>query len=256
MVVFSTNEKDSESTNEKIASRIRCYEIDSEELIEISMVLSKWGEGGELNELEKILTKVAESKKRSDGLTLLINLQWYPLLLLIYAVVISSLATKNSEALRVLLQTKIKDTEIGKEVSILVVAVTHISSMQEWFKNISGHERHYVPRSDYLFQFFQPVAEDLLFTGDKYEKFFDEAEIFIALAYMYETHRHWGPIGRFGWKHKRHWGVSPYTEVVESMQNKNHFWSKIYTEVFSGDSEEFIRLTQEYKERLDSLNWY
>lgn len=244
------------STSEKIASRIRQYEIDSEELLKISMVLSKWGKGEELRELEKILTKVAESEKRSNGLTLLVNLQWYPLLLLTYAVVISSLATKNSDALRTLLQSKIKDAENGKEVCILTLAVTHISSMQEWFKNISGHERHYAPKSEYLFQFFQPITEDLLFIGDKYEKFFDEAEIFIALAYIHETRHHWGPVGRFGWKHKRHWGVSPYTEVVENMKRKNHFWSKISTEVFYGDDAEFTQLIREYSERLDSLNWF
>lgn len=114
---------------------------------------------------------------------------------------------------------------------------------------------HHVPRSEYLFKLLQPTLEDLLFLGKRYERYFDEFEVLLALAYIDETRRHWGPIGRFGYKHSGRRGDGPYKSITENIAGPNASWELFEAGIFDIDDAEFKTLVQEYTERLNGLHW-
>lgn len=100
----------------------------------------------------------------------------------------------------------------------------------ELFKQLPGHERYYVPRSEYLFKSLQPAVEDLLFLGNSYEELFDRFEIFYALTYADINARKkpgylWGPVGRFAWKGRHGLSRSPYDIVCEEAVQQGAAWA-------------------------------
>lgn len=250
------NSQSEVADTETVIERLRRYEEDVEDLKQIVILLAKWGTDKELEQLEKIFTTVAESDKSNSGLTFLIHLEWYPLMILLYSAGISAIASRNYPALKIVLKSKayIDDREV--EQAIIVPTLVHISDMQEWFKKVPGHEKHYVPRSEYLFKLLQPTLEDLLFLGKRYERYFDEFEIFLALAFIDETRRQWGPIGRFGYKHSGRRGDGLYKNIVGNIAEPDVSWEPFEAGIFDIKDAEFKTLVQEYTERLNGLHWF
>lgn len=251
------NSRDEVSDVEKIKERLQRYEEDINDLCKIAIILAKWSTTEkELEQLERIFTIVAETEKNNSGLSFLINLEWYPLMLLLYSAGISAIANKNYPALKVVLRSKAYVGNGENDLqAIIIPAVSRISEIQDWFKNVSGNEKHYVPRSEYLFKLLQPTLEDLLFLGKRYERYFDEFEVFLALAYILETKREWGPIGRFGYKHGRGKN-SPYKNIVEAMKEYGNAWAPSKADIFDYADQEFQQLVSNYTQRLDKLFWF
>ena len=66
----------------------------------------------------------------------------------------------------------------------------------------------------------------------------------------------WEPIGRFGWKSRRH-GTSPFQKLRnEAAQYKNN-WGPIKAGMFGGQYERYEEIAELYqKEILTQLRWY
>ena len=128
-----------------------------------------------------------------------------PLCLLMYSAGVAALSAKNYKALTTILTTPVyTEPHDGSELQPLaVVVIEELTKIGDAFKMLPGHDRHYVPRSEHLHARQQPLLEDLLFLGRTYDRHFDRFEILLALTYADETEHHWGPPGRFAWKHGR-----------------------------------------------------
>lgn len=118
------------------------------------------------------------------------------------------------------------------------VAVTRrLTEVVDDFKRLPGHDRHYVPRSEHLRTQQQPLIEDLLFLGRAYDRHFDRFEIFLALAYADITDCHWGPPGRFAWKHSSRAYMSPYVTLVEEATGMGNNWPAVKAGLFRGSTQ-------------------
>src|SRR5690606_26418353 len=95
------------------------------------------------------------------------------------------------------------------------------------FSSLSGHERHFVPRSEYLFKLLPTCLEDLLYLGNSFEELFDRFEILLALCHAHVTsrasHNYWGPLGRFAWKHRSQ-DSSIYTKILLEAATQKANW--------------------------------
>ena len=112
-----------------------------------------------------------------------------------------------------------------------------------------------------MFKAMQPHLEDLLALGSTYEDLFDQFEILFALVYAdasEKTSRHlWGPPGRFGWKHKRGHGRSPYEELLQEQAQLGEEWPPLKAGFFAGSSDRFVDVASRYRdELLNKLPWY
>jgi uncharacterized caspase-like protein len=176
--------------------RLSQYEELTNNLQQTVILLAKWGNIEQLQQLERIFTRLAEADKGSAGVTLWLQFTWYPIQLLMYSAGISALSAKNYNALKIILETLVKiDSTSDRMESLVIVVGSNLSFLHDTFKWLPGHERHYVPRSEHLYTNLQPVLEDILFLGKSYEQLFDYFEILFAIVYAHKSQGDWGPPG-------------------------------------------------------------
>lgn len=250
-------------SDEELLERISSYESYSKDLSAITAVIAYWSTEAEINILRKIVSRASDRLVESQsGLSVWLNLRWYPLLLLLYNSGIASVESKNYKSLSAILYTKLGESEYTNTESYFAQFLSNgilELTRAEVFKRIPGHERHYAPSSEYVFKQVQPVLDDLFFLGKSYESAFDEFEVLYALVVAdlrKQTDSHvWGPIGRFGWKYKNRQN-SPFSRIVnEASQQKEH-WGPIRAGMFGGSYERFEQVANEFKQALDGLNWF
>ena len=129
------------------------------------------------------------------------------------------------------------------------------------FKHLPGHERHHVPRSEYLFKLLQPTLDDLLFLGRDYERLFDWFEILFALVHADLHEQHWpgfgvwGPPGRFGWKYSSIRPGDPFKAMLAEAASERDKWPPISAGMFGGDYERFAEIAAKYDKVIARLGW-
>lgn len=239
---------------EEFLERMKRYEDVVKELQQIVILLAKWGESEQILLLEKIFTRLGEADKGSGGYTLWINFGWYPLQILMYSAGITAIAVKKFDVLKVSLTTLVPFKN-GQHALIVPVSASFFDVGEAW-KWVPGHERKYTPRSEHLYESLQVSLEELLFLGASYEKLFDEFEIYLALVFSEATGREWAPIGRFGWKYRHQEENNPLDRIVTDAKNQGAKWPAAQAGLFHGSSEEFIKLVEKFRERLNELSWF
>lgn len=249
--------------NEDFYKRIKNYEEAVKNLQYIVVLITQWGDSDQIYLLQKILARIAETDKGSSGLTVWLNLSWYPIQILMYSAGITAISAHNYKALRIVLETPITTlANVDEGFSLNTITVRKLSELNTSFKCLPGHERQYVPRSEYLFKQLQPLIEDLLFLGRSYEEIFDKYEIFSALVYANETFESGssdvrGPVGRFGYKFNRPFrGENPITKLEEDAVKYKEKWQPLLSGFFNGDYERFKELMNAFKNFLGKLSWF
>ncbi len=243
-------------TNQDFIDRINDYEKCLRDLQKIVILLAKWANKEQLTLLEKIFIRLAESDKSSAGTILWLDLEWYPLNVLIYTAGIVALSSKNYEVLAVVLQTPIQvDLEKNRQ-AIIIPVIKKMTKLFNSFKVLPGHDRHFVPMSEHLFEYLQPIIEDALLLGKSYEMFYDDFEILIALVYADLTNRSWGPPGRFAWKNQMGFGEDPFNRFVEEGIKKSEKWGPIQAGLFQGSKERFEKTAKEVKDLIPKFGFY
>jgi hypothetical protein len=177
----------------------------------------------------------------------------------------AALAARNYSTLRTLFATPVRADDLrrmgGNEQPLVLPAVKAISHIGEQFKRLPGHERHYVPRSEYLFKLVQPSLEDALFLGRTYEPIFDRFEVLLALVFADFREPKprgdvWGPPGRFAWKHTRpdhtrRGGI----DMIEEAKLEGRSWPPLSVGLFGGNADRFIELANGYKKLISQFGW-
>lgn len=195
------------------------------------------------------------------------ELRWYPIILMSYAVGIAAISAENYSNLNILFNAPVNSSYASKLPQSLVLALGEVITQLEindTFKRVPGHERNYTPRSEYLYKFLQPQLDDLLFVGKDYERCFDEFEIMLALLHVDLNLQEspdastWGPVGRFGWKHKdRYRSQSPFLEILKVAEREKTSWPPLKADLFGGSFDRFMIAAEKFQtSTLDKLHWY
>jgi len=250
-------------TDEEFLQRLSSYELYTKDLSEIIACIAHWANDSQLNTLSKIISRSSDRLLESQGgLTVWLNLRWYPMLLLLYSAGISAIESKNYRSLYCIFYTKIGNSEYSNEETYFVQRVSNGMlelTRAEVFKKIPGHDRQYTPISEYLFKLMQPALDDLLFLGKGYESVFDEFEVLYALVVADLRKQNdgyiWGPIGRFGWKHRSR-DNSMYKKMLSEAETLKEKWGPIDAGMFGGSYDRFSDVAEEFRETLNKLNWF
>ncbi len=172
-------------SKEEFEGQVQKYELAVGDLRTIAILLARWANTEQQNLLERIFLRLAEIEKSGSGLTVYLGLSWHPIQLLMYASGIAALSANKADLLRTVFLTRVREEHrTGVPDTPLIIPVTDgVIRTIDGFRLLPGHERHLVPRSEYLFKFLQPEIEDSLFLGRSYETYFDEFEVIWALVY-------------------------------------------------------------------------
>jgi len=247
---------------DEFTRRLKKYEQTMEDLQRISCCLAYWGKQEHLPILRTALKRLTDRLEPKSGQRVWLALRWYPMILLLYSAGISALAADNYSNLAAMLLTRVGSSRsTGKSTELTLSIGEAILELErtEVFKQLPGHERHYVPRSEYLFKLLQPMFDDLLFLGRDYEQYFDRFEVLLALVHadleQVERSHIWGPVGRFGWKFKNEDG-NPLKDIIAEAERQKGSWGPLNVGLFGGDYSRFKSISDEYVRLISGLPWH
>jgi len=248
-------------SEEEFIKRIKLYEDIVKEIQAMTACVAYWGDKDHYQLLGKTIARVCDNFSSESGLVVWLNLRWYPVFLLLYSGGISAVFANNYDALATILITKVQSPRSTYETTEVTLPIGDAAAdLDDAFKRLPGHERQYVPRSEYLFKLLQPGLDDLLFLGRDYEQMFDRFEVFLALVYAEleynPDNRVWGPLGRFGWKYTSRGGAgNVYSEIVKEANTFKSEWPPLKAGLFSGSIDRFLEVSTKFEELMKGLKW-
>ncbi|MCK4887039.1 MAG: caspase family protein [Planctomycetes bacterium] len=242
--------------NEQIIERFKAYENIIKKLMQFFCILAYWGDVNHAALLEKTLKRLTDNNGIESGKTILLNMRWYPICLLEYVAGISAIAAKRYENLSIVMNTPV-DCQIDRysQPNIIVPISDAMAEILDVFKIFPGHEKNYVPRSEYIFKLLQPQLEEILFLGQSYEKLFDRFEMFLMLAYADITNSERGPLGRFGYKSARS-TENLYAKLLEEAEAQKDNWPPIKAGLFNHSYNRFNEIAIPLLEKVSKINWW
>jgi hypothetical protein len=238
---------------ELVVERLQHYEDLTGKLLREIMLLAHWGDHwSHVVLLKKVISRLCDVK-RIEGrhYPVLEALRWYPATLGIYAAGIGAVASGRYSNLREVFDAPVCDDSDRESDHVAIPYVmSRIAKAHDAFKLVPGHERHHVPRSEYMLQRIQPLADDALFMGDTYERVFDELEALIALSAIergkHELGSGWMPPGRFVWK-EQHRTNTPLSSIEATLERQGDGWEGL--SLFIGGREEVEELVKDARKR-------
>ncbi|MEM7706691.1 MAG: caspase family protein [Pseudomonadota bacterium] len=249
-------------SQDEFLDRMSRYEEVGSDLAVLSACLAYWAKESHFPILQKLFARIIDGLNVNDGLVVWLSLRWYPIIKAFYCAGIAAIDGKRYDSLFHLFGARVQVSKTGNEDLLLAKAVSDgvlELTRSEVFKHIPGHERQYVPMSEYLFKELQPKLDEALFVGKAYETSFEEFEVLFALA-VADFHKQndetiWGPIGRFGWKHKSRRN-GPFDRILNEAERENSNWLPSRQGMFGGSTRRFLDVAHEYREMINKLNWF
>ena len=242
---------------ESLAERLEGYRHAVANLATIGILLARWGREEHASLLTRVFVRLAELNTPGGGYNAWRGLRWYPISELLYYCGIGALSTENYEMFGSLFRARARmvgDDEPSKLV--FAHANSGVAEAHDLFKKLPGHERQYVPYSELMFKTVQPLLDDLIFLGGAYVELFDRFEVLNALAHAdqrADTHRPWGPAGRFLWK--GHYAGGPLAEAENEAKTAGASWPVLRSGLFGGSAERFVKTVQLYRETMKGMAW-
>ena len=139
-------------SEDEFRERIGRYEAASLRLQATMCCIAHWGEEEHKPLFKKIMSRLTERAQSESGLVVWLGLRWYPALLVTYCGGIAAVAAGRYDNLASLLTARVSSGRSASETKPLASALARGSyRAQDSFKTLPGHERHHVPRSEYLF---------------------------------------------------------------------------------------------------------
>jgi len=210
-------------TKEGFQKRIKQYEVLSQTLISVLTTLTYFDKGEYINYLTQAIERIAKPKYK-EGYVILVNLQHYPALLILYACGITALASRHYEHLKaVLLDPMYRDND-GKHFWLEKLNVYEVfyGDVRKWVPRPNA-DREYTPASNYIFDVIRNPLYSYLPDEEEYKAFFDIFEYLLGLVYIdvvklnNENNENpvWAPVGCFWWRYRHNWESSPVEEFVK-----------------------------------------
>jgi hypothetical protein len=244
-------------TKDMFQERMRQYEALVERLMAMLAALSYYDDDNSDN-LTYCIDRLSEQPRR-DGLVILLDLQLYPALLVVYAGGISALAAERFRNLAAIMRnTRCRDNSGRKRPALRQVNVDSVFDRSSKWVSRPNAEREYTPASNYLFDLLRPVLHDYLPSETKYEETYDLFEYLSALTYVDTVDTRWPPVGRFGWRVKEDgWENSALYEFVSNGIGQGTDWRLLKAGFFNGSIERFKEVVQSHQHRLheQTVGW-
>ncbi|UNC15905.1 caspase family protein [Acidiphilium multivorum] len=246
--------------NEQFALRVRRYDELLVDLETVAVLLAHWGDVNQGHLLAKVLTRMAEAERPQGGVVTWLHLMAYPVVAVMYAGGVAALAAGRYDMLHICLTTQVRWGALrsAPAAPILLPIINEITSIFNGFKALPGLEQKYVPRSEHQLRTLQPIVEDQLFLGLRYEDLFDQFEIMLALVcadLAPPGHTaYWGPPGRFAYLERSLIsGIKPFSTFVETVRTQGQSWPGFAAGFFNGSLTRFEEVAQGYAELINTI---
>jgi hypothetical protein len=206
------------------------------DLYQAEALMGRWATPRTRDSLTLAPKRLSDGAGEGGGNSGFLALQWYPALALSYAGGIAAVAAESYESLVALMHARV-GTAAG-DLRLVEAATAGIGDLRQHFKVLPGHDRQYVPFSEYLYLKLKALLDEHLCLGSDYDRAFDIFEVLYAVEFSFQTQRGWAPIGRFGWKAGRG-GSSRLTHISDEAAKAGKAWPPIAAGLCGGSPEAF-----------------
>ena len=248
-------------TEEVYQQRMHEYEALVERLIAMCAALSYHDTGENAHLLTRCIVWLTRVPRR-DGKGVLIELQYYPALLLAYAAGISALAARRFHNLAAILkEPKYRESPHDeKKPAIERLNVEPVFIEPKWVPRQNAVNN---APNDYLSGLLRPILHNYLPEDAGYEETFDTFEYLLALTYLDIVSESYAPNGRFGWRYtgriarasgsvEEIWDCSPLAEFVRTGIAQGSEWGLLKAGFFNGSIERFKEIVEIHKKLLQN----
>lgn len=239
-------------SEEEFRRRVVTFDSIVGDLCSMEALVSHWATAQTRPLVSLAPRRLCDQQSVRPGSSGWLGLAWYPILLLTYSAGIAAVAANRFDSLRELFDARVSGRS-GKEESI-VVATSLALDDANFFKLLPGLERRHTPRSDHLHKLLQPMCDDLFFLGSDYDRAFDRFEILLAMEYMHRAERHWGPVGRFGWKGED--DRNPVTQIRKDVERQGIGWEPIQAGLFGSSLDRANEILGRLQVLTGKLQWF
>jgi len=245
-------------TEEVFQQHMREYEALIERLIAMLAALSYHDTGENAHLLTRCIERFTQVPRRNRK-NVVIQLQYYPALLLTYAAGISALAAKRFHNLAAILKDpKYRDFYNEKKPAIDGLNVWSVFMEPKWVQNRNALDN---TPNDYVSGLLRPILRDYLPDDTRYEETFDTFEYLLALTYLDIVDNSYAPEGRFVWRYtgriarssglvEEIWDSSPLAEFVRKGLEQGSEWGLLKAGFFNGSTERFKEVVEIHKKLL------
>lgn len=206
------------------------------DLLHAQALMGRWSTAAMRDSLTLAPKRLSDGAGEGGGNTGLLALQWYPALLLSYAGGIAAVSAESYGALVALMHARVETSRGDKR--LVEAATSGLGDLRQHFKVLPGHDRQYVPFSEFLHAKLKPVLDEALCLGGEYDRAFDMFEMLYAVEFCHQADRGWGPIGRFGWKSSRG-GSNPLGGLISEAASAGKEWPPLVAGLCGGSPEKF-----------------
>ena len=239
--------------------RLEQYEVSSSKLIAMMTALAYYG-----NENEKyplLLTFALErlcKQPRENGKVVLLDLQFYPALLLLYSSGIVSIVARHYKYLAAgLIKGNYNDIR-GKHKILSKLNVWSVFSHESYrFVPREDALQEYTPANNYILDVLREQLQPYVPDNDKYTEALDIFEYLLGLTYMDIIEDDGGPVGCFRWRYGRFKDrINPFDEFFKEGIQRGVNWKLLRDGFFSGSVDRIKNVRTKYDDYLKRFNWY
>ncbi|WP_316159459.1 hypothetical protein [Bradyrhizobium sp. SZCCHNRI3042] len=241
---------------ENFIKRIAAYDAAIADLLPLTVLLARWGDEEGRLQLEKMVSRIAETAPDGGGLVLWLRLRWYPVWMLICAASIAASATRQHQTLATLLTVPVPEDasqDSSPLKAVVLPAAARLFEVADGFKLLPGREQNHFPLSEHLFAKLKPLLSGLLFLGALYERHFDRVEVLMALVIADLNSRErdghmWSLPGRYIYKAER--TNNPFTALKSEAEDAGDAWPLLEAGLFKGSLQRFRTVSEAFGKKL------
>ena len=213
-------------TSESVTTRVRTYEATCSTLLAMASVGGYWAEPEHYLVWQRVLRRLGSGISSSDT-SLWSELQYYPSMLLFYALGIGAVEADRLHFLKCLFTTTFR-REHQKDVHAVEILLPYCRFQSypkgpRMMEALEGMKNRIFPLNDWIQEALWSHAKRIIPDNDRYTLVFDKLEILMALGYAYyksgrPSHPYWFPCGAFAYRTANRKSV--LQEIRESLSRK------------------------------------
>lgn len=243
------------STTEFIR-QIKLFEAQTEILQAMMITGGYWGDGNISDVFVKCLERLANNIKIRDGYKVWVDIQYYPILLLVFPSCLAAIASGNYFMLsNLLLKPQNNYSPTGPEPLFLSLFPNTVIE-NDIAKLLPNMEKRKTPASDYLLELISEPLREFIPDQKELEDYFDRLEYLASLCFMdyriQASRPPWCPMGRFVWRH-RDYGMNISRKIQKEINIEKMDWKPLKFGFFGGLIERVHKAQEMVIERLDQI---
>lgn len=237
-LVGSMNPQNDGNATEKARAWIEKIETESKTLRQLFAYGCYFGTDEQSRIWTRSLNRLS-SLVHMNGLTVMLNLQLYPAMLVLYTGGVAAMAAGNASNLKALLSTTYQEQH--RESDLLVERANGWLLDGNQGNAVLGLERRKTPLSDHVHDVITENFPQTLVVKDNFALEYDRWDVLLCMTVAHNRLKQesgqWAPVGRFAWRSETN-GKTGLDIIFEEIETHQKEWPPLTAGLFNASLED------------------